>query len=239
MNDTAAPTTAPVTLTLVRHGQTVLNVLRHLQGASDSPLTPTGEVGVRVTAQHLSTHAFDVAYSSPQPRALTTATAICGHHTGLRPRLHAGLRELDFGSYERLAESEMELTHPWREFVPAMLAGRHPGVPGGESGSAFMARVRETFAEIVATHAGERVLVVGHGLTLGAYLAVLGAGEGLVALPNASVTRLVVGPEGLREVLELATDVAGHGHVAARPAPARPRGMRADELFADGVLADH
>lgn len=226
MNTTtrAAATTADTTtLTLVRHGQTELNVMRRLQGACDSPLTASGLTGVRVTAQHLSTHSFDVAYSSPQPRALTTAMAICGRHRGLRPRLHAGLRELDFGSFERFLESEMERTHPWREFVPGMLAESHPGVPGGESGRAFMSRVRETFAEVVTEHPGQRVLVVGHGLMLGAYLAVLGAGEGLVALPNASVTRLAVGPEGLREVLELATDVAGHGHIAARPAPSRER----------------
>lgn len=212
-------------LTLVRHGQTHFNARRVLQGACDSPLTRTGRAGVLVTAQHLSTHDFDAAYTSPQGRAVMTAVELVRRHADLSLRSVQGLREFSFGSFERRPERELDEVEPWSSLVPRILAGEHPGLPGGESGADFMARVRETFAEIVAAHPGERVLVVGHGLTLGAYLATIDP-VGLVPLPNASVSTVEVtrepGVDGtISRILSAAVDVAGHGHVAARPAPLR------------------
>ncbi len=218
-----------LTLTLVRHGQTVLNARRHLQGACDSPLTRTGRAGVRVTAQHLARHDFDTAYSSPQGRAVLTAMEILRHHPDLPITVDADLRELSFGSFERRPEHELDAVVPWSVLVPAVLAGTHPGVGGGEPGVEFMARVRGVFRRIVAAHddaagpgAGRdrNVLVVGHGLTLGAYLATIDA-SGLVALPNASVSTVEV-TDGVARVVAAGVDVAGHVNVqsavAARPA---------------------
>ncbi|MEK8225957.1 histidine phosphatase family protein [Oerskovia sp. M15] len=189
-----------LTLTLVRHGQTVLNARRHLQGECDSPLTRTGRTGVRVTAQHLAHYDFDTAYSSPQGRAVLTAAEILRHHADLRLTVDADLRELSFGSFERRPEHELDAIAPWSTLVPAVLAGTHPGIGGGEPGAEFMARVRTVFGRIVAAHddaarpAARRdrhVLVVGHGLTLGAYLATIEP-TGLAALPNASVSTVEV-----------------------------------------------
>ncbi|TGJ94431.1 histidine phosphatase family protein, partial [Actinotalea fermentans ATCC 43279 = JCM 9966 = DSM 3133] len=141
-----------LTLTLVRHGQTVLNARRHLQGACDSPLTRTGRAGVRVTAQHLSRHEFDAAYSSPQGRAVLTAIEILRHHPDLRLSVDEDLRELSFGTFERRPERELDAVVPWSTLVPAVLAGTHPGIGGGEPGAAFMARVRAVLGRIVAAH---------------------------------------------------------------------------------------
>ncbi|MCB7136035.1 histidine phosphatase family protein [Cellulosimicrobium marinum] len=214
-----------LTLTLVRHGQTVLNARRHLQGACDSPLTRTGRAGVRVTAQHLARRDFGAVYCSPQGRAVLTAMELLRHHPDLALSVDHDLRELSFGTYERRPEHELEAVEPWAEVIPAVLAGTHPGVGGGESGAAFMTRVRAAFARIVAAHddatspgAGQdrEVLVVGHGLTLGAYLATIDPSR-LVALPNASVSTVEV-TDGRARVVEAGLDVAGHGSVAARPA---------------------
>ena len=208
-----APTT---TLTLVRHGQTHLNALRMLQGSSDSALTPAGHAGVRVTAQHLSTSTFDVAYTSPQGRAVTTAHELLRHHPRLPLRHDSDLRELAFGSYERRPEHELDAVQPWPELIAAVLAGTHPGLPGGESGAHFTGRVRAVFDRILTAHPGQQVLVVGHGLTLGAYLATID--RGLVALPNASVSVVEV-TGGSARIVSAGVDVAGHGSLAARPAP--------------------
>lgn len=216
-----------LTITLVRHGQTYLNARRHLQGSCDSPLTRTGRAGVRVTAQHLARHDFTTAYSSPQGRAVLTAMEILRHHPDLPLTVDHDLRELSFGSFERRPEAHLDAIEPWAELVPRVLAGTHPGVGGGESGRAFMTRVRDVFARVVAAHddasrpgatQDEHVLVVGHGLTLGAWLSTL-APAGLVALPNASVSTVEV-TDGVARVVAAGVDVAGHGHVAARPAPA-------------------
>lgn len=216
MEIAAAASTTATTLTLVRHGRTRFNALHRVQGSCDSPLTRTGRIGVLATAQHLSAHAFDAAYSSPQGRAVMTAVEIVRHHDPLVLRTDPGLRELSFGHLERRPVHEMELHHPWAEFLPAMLAGVHPGVPGGESGADFMSRVRETFGRIVTANAARRVLVVSHGLTLGAYLATLGVTD-LPDLPNASVTRVEIVPDGAARLIEIGTDVAGLGPVAPRP----------------------
>ncbi|WP_265521570.1 histidine phosphatase family protein [Oerskovia flava] len=215
-----------LTLTLVRHGQTHFNARRHLQGSCNSPLTRTGRAGVRVTAQHLARHTFDTVYSSPQGRAVQTAVELLRHHPDQPLTVDKDLRELSFGVFERRPEHELDAVQPWSEFVPAMLAGTHPGLDGGESGAEFMGRVRTVFARIVAAHdaaahdgsADRHVLVVGHGLTLGAYLATIDP-TGLVALPNASVSTVEVDGSVAR-VVTAGVDLAGHGAVAARPAPA-------------------
>ncbi|QAY69614.1 histidine phosphatase family protein [Xylanimonas protaetiae] len=215
-----------LTLTLVRHGQTHFNARQILQGSSNSPLTKTGREGVRTTARHLAASDFAAAYSSPSGRAVTTAVEILHHHERLPLRVDADLREYDFGTFERRPERELEAHQPWAELVPAVLAGRHPGLPHGESGAAYMARVAAAFARIVAAHddpsagsgRGPEVLVVGHGLTLGAYLWTVRPGP-LVPLPNASVSTVRIA-DGRAEVVEAGLDIAGHGHLAARPAPA-------------------
>ncbi|GAA4722135.1 histidine phosphatase family protein [Isoptericola chiayiensis] len=230
-----------LTLTLVRHGQTTLNARRHLQGSCDAPLTRTGRAGVRVTAQHLSGHDFDAVYSSPQGRAVQTAVEILKHHPELRLRIDDDLRELSFGSLERRPERILDAEMPWSLFVPDLLAGTHPGVGGGEPADRFMTRVRDVFARVVTAHGpvasgndddgtavdgggpDAHVLVVGHGLTLAAYLWTVDP-EAVVALPNASVSTVEVS-DGAARVVRAGVDVAGHGagvmHTARRPVAAR------------------
>lgn len=81
-----------------------------------------------------------------------------------------------------------------------------------------MGRVKAVFDRILRDHEGQQVLVVGHGLTLGAYLALIDP-VGLVALPNASVSTVEV-RDGSATIVSVGVDVAGHGNVAARPAAA-------------------
>lgn len=213
----APTTTGTLTLTLVRHGRTYLNQRRLLQGWSDSPLTRAGRDGVRTTAAHLASRPFVAAYSSPSGRAVATAVEILRHHDGVRLRTDAALREYNFGDYERKHESVLDEVVAWPELVGEILSGRHPGLPGGEDAAAFIGRVRDAMDRIAAAHpGGGEVLVVGHGLALGVWLAMVGDGV-LVPLPNASVSQVRIAPEGVR-VDELAVDVAGQGILGARPA---------------------
>lgn len=216
---TVAPTTTgTLTLTLVRHGRTYLNQRRLLQGWSNSPLTRDGLDGVRTTARHLATRRFVAAYSSPSGRAVATAVEILRHHEGVRLRTDAGLRELNFGLYERKHESVLDQVIAWPELVGQIIDGSHPGLPGGEDAATFLGRLRDAMGRIAAAHPeGGEVLVVGHGLALGVWLATVGDGV-LVPLPNASVSRVRLTPDGVR-MDELAVDVAHQGALGARPAP--------------------
>lgn len=207
-----------LTLTLVRHGQTHFNQRQLLQGSSDSPLTRPGRDGVRATARHLADVPFVAAYSSPSGRAVATAVELLRHHPNLRLVTDPNLREYDFGSFERRPERELEEIAPWSEIVPEILAGRYEGLPRGEHAADFMARVRQAFTTIRERHASGDVLVVGHGLALGAWLATLDP-KGLVALPNASVSTVEVEPDGAVRIVSVGVDIAGHGSLAARPVP--------------------
>lgn len=219
-NTAVAPTTTgTLTLTLVRHGRTYLNHRRLLQGWSDSPLTRGGRDGVRTTARHLAQRPFVAAYSSPSGRAVATAAEILRHHEGVRLRTDPGLREYHFGDYERKHESVLDQVVAWPELVGSILDGSHPGLPGGESARCFLDRLHEAMARITAAHPeGGEVLVVGHGLALGVWLAAVGDGV-LVPLPNASVSRVRVSDDGV-QLDEVGVDVADQGELSARPAHA-------------------
>ncbi len=213
----APPRTGTLTLTLVRHGRTYLNQRRLLQGWCDSPLTRGGRDGVRITARHLASRTFVAAYSSPSGRAVATAAEILRHHEGLRLRTDPGLREYHFGDYERKHESVLDQVVAWPELVGEIISGRHPGLPGGETAATFIGRLRVAMERITTAHPeGGEVLVVGHGLALGIWLALVGDGV-LVPLPNASVSHVRVTPDGRMRLDEVGVDVAEQGALGARP----------------------
>ncbi len=206
-----------LTMTLVRHGRTHFNARRILQGRCDSPLTRDGRAGVRTTARHLAGTPFTAAWASPSGRAVATAVELLRHHPDVPLRTDPGLMEFHFGIYEQKPERVLDDVVAWPELVTDVLTGRHPGLPGGEPAADFMERTRDVFARIAAAHADDaHVLVVGHGLALGAYLATVDE-IGLVPLPNASVSTVEVDPDGTTRLTAVALDVAQQGHVAARP----------------------
>lgn len=84
-----------------------------------------------------------------------------------------------------------------------MLAGEHPGLPGGESSAVYLDRVRAAFGRLETAHPGRTVLVVSHGETLGAYLAMHGLAP-LAPLANASVTTVEVHADGARSLAQAA-----------------------------------
>ena len=211
-----------LTLTLVRHGQTHFNQRRLLQGSCDSPLTRPGRDGVRATARHLAGTPFVAAYASPSGRAVATAVEILRHHPSVRLVTDADLREYDFGTFERRPEHELEATEPWPQLLPEILAGRHPGLPRGEHAADYMARICRPYVTIAERHREGDVLVVGHGLSLAAWLWTLDPSAAAV-LPNASMTQVTLDTDGTSRVLAVGLVVAGQGLVAAgeawAPAP--------------------
>ena len=103
-----------------------------------------------------------------------------------------------------------------------VLHGRFAGIPGGETGPEFLARVGSAFTRIEASHREGHVLVVSHGLTLRAYLTMIDPRPTL-PLPNASISTVEVHPEGRRRMIAIALDPAGQvvpDVIGASPAPA-------------------
>ena len=90
------------TLYLVRHGQTIFNMRRKIQGWCDSPLTELGKAQAGVAAEYFRSHGitFDHAYSSTSERACDTLEIL----TPMPYTRVKGLKEWNFGVFE--SESE-------------------------------------------------------------------------------------------------------------------------------------
>ncbi len=86
-------------LILVRHGQTLSNVTRTIQGSSDSKLSAHGQRQIRCLAESLGGWQFDAVYASDLSRALDTAKAIVPDSTIV---LDKRLREWDLGHWTGL-----------------------------------------------------------------------------------------------------------------------------------------
>ena len=92
----------------VRHGETMYNLMRKMQGWSDTPLTERGIPVLEATAQKLQNTHFDAVYSSDLKRAVDTAKIMltANHATDTQIIESRNLREVFFGSFEGENEEE-------------------------------------------------------------------------------------------------------------------------------------
>ena len=165
--DSAEQGLSAVSIVLIRHGETALNVARVLQPA-DTPLSAQGVAQAQAVARRLATFGLAGIVSSDLPRAQSTAEAIAAA-CGLSVLSTALLQERNFGElrgqpYDGLGFDPLTMLE-----APA----------GGESAQAFQRRVAQAFAHVVRMRAvsGGPLAVVTHGLVLRALL------EAHVALP--------------------------------------------------------
>lgn len=91
----------PRYLYLMRHGETLFNQLKLVQGACDSPLTEKGIKQAQAAKKYFDNQhiAFDQAYASTQERACDTLEIV----TSLPYTRLKGLKEMNFGKYEAQA----------------------------------------------------------------------------------------------------------------------------------------
>lgn len=161
-----------MSILLIRHGETALNVARVLQPA-DTPLSPRGVAQANALAQRLAAMGVAAIVSSDLPRALHTAQAIAAA-TGAPVETSALLHERNFGDLRGQAHDSFSINPLTMLEAP----------PGGESAEAFQRRVALAFEHIVQRRAalGGTLAVVTHGLVI---RALLGAH---VSLPDAAST---------------------------------------------------
>lgn len=84
---------------IVRHGETIWNEQKLLQGRTDIELNENGRMLATITGQRLMDTHFDIIYSSPLKRAFETAKLIANGRD-IPIITNDLLRELSFGSYE-------------------------------------------------------------------------------------------------------------------------------------------
>lgn len=145
-----------MTIYLIRHGETDLNVARILQ-PTDTPLSARGLAQARLLAQRLSGCGLVGLISSHLPRALQTAREIellCA----LPTQLSELLQERNFGDLRGLPYDDLG-------FNPLLMSG---APAGGESAAEFSQRVAEAFRCIVRLRASITgpLAVVTHGMVI-------------------------------------------------------------------------
>lgn len=92
---------------IVRHGETVWNKERRLQGHTDVPLSEYGKELAEKTGKALKNVNIDRIYSSPLDRAYQTALLIRGSRE-IEIRKDERILELNFGGYEGQTIRELE-----------------------------------------------------------------------------------------------------------------------------------
>lgn len=197
----------PTTVYLVRHGETPGNRLRRYQ-PYDTPLSEQGREQARLVAERLAHPGegpFTALYASDLARTMETARTI-GARLGLQPIPEPRLRELDTGDWKGTLYEEIEARYPGRRdaWIGAGGLERMPGATGESTGDVY-ARVTAAFDEIVARHAGDRVIAVSHGWALAMLMAAVHGCDHAEAFreqrfqfSNTAVSVVEVDAEGVR-----------------------------------------
>lgn len=150
---------------IVRHGETVWNAAKRLQGREDIELNENGRELAGETGRNLEDTYFDKIYSSPLIRAYETACLIRGHRN--IPIIRDDrLRELCFGVYEgkdfsKLLEDESDPFHYFFKEPQNYVAPKE-----GESLEHICERAKKFMQEVIEPQVNDkltRIMIVAHG----------------------------------------------------------------------------
>jgi broad specificity phosphatase PhoE len=178
----------PLTLLLVRHGQSEWNAAGLLQGQTPHvPLTDLGHEQAAAAAAELADLRPGALLCSDLLRAVQTAEH-CARATGLTPERTPALREQGYGLLEGRPSRELWDVVDWTD--------PHWAAEGGESLAELHGRVAAFLKELCAEPPADVIALITHGDTIRAAQAVA-AGLGPDAMPvvtphNGTVTRLEI-----------------------------------------------
>ncbi|MFI6034361.1 histidine phosphatase family protein [Streptomyces sp. NPDC051315] len=152
-------------LILVRHGETPTNVDYLLDTAAPGPgLTELGERQAAALPQALADEDIEAVYASTLVRTQLTAAPLAAAR-GLDVHVRDGIREISAGDLEMLP-GDSEHGALYMRTVFAWAAGDTGlRMPGGESGSEFLARYDAVVAEAAGSGAST-VALVSHGAAI-------------------------------------------------------------------------
>lgn len=146
---------------LVRHGLTLWNTERKLQGHSNVELAPEGITQAELLAKKFPLENISAVYSSDLTRAKVTAE-ILAKKFNLSVQLEKNLREANWGAWEGKKLPEIEKLDPinYERFF------RNPeevNVANAETLAQLQARAFSTLKKIIAAHPDENIIIVAHG----------------------------------------------------------------------------
>lgn len=177
---------------LVRHGETLWNAARRIQGQSDSALTEKGEKQAHQVGERVKSFGITHVIASDLGRTKRTAEIIadaCGCTVITDPRL----RELNMGVLEqRPLDSLTDEEERWRQ---SLVNGTENGrIPEGETMGELASRMHAALNACLDLPEGSRPLIVSHGMALGVLVSTLlglpAHAERRLRLRNCSISRV-------------------------------------------------
>ena len=144
-------------LYLIRHGQTLFNLRKKIQGASDSPLTVLGRQQPVRVREYFEQNNIDIDhyYCSTSERASDTLEIIAPGKQYTRLK---GIKEMNFG----ILEGESEDLHQPRSEEQKTWGDLYVKF-GGESADQVQERLSKTLIEIMEKPDHKNVMAISHG----------------------------------------------------------------------------
>lgn len=140
-------------LYVVRHGQTIWNVERKVQGITDIPLTDEGRLEAKKLQQLIKSLNIDVVISSPLSRARETAKILVD--SKLPINIDDRIKERDWGMNEGALIDTVDRWDCWDVIL-------NTKVQNIECIQDFMYRVSDFIEEIKIKYKDKNVLIVTH-----------------------------------------------------------------------------
>jgi broad specificity phosphatase PhoE len=156
----AARSAAPVTIHLVRHGETDWNVEGRLQGWTDIPLNATGIEQAHAAATALAARPIGSVLSSDLSRARDTAAMIAAA-SGLEVVTDPALRERNYGIAEGRLSAELDAELDGG--LDARWADPDFAFEGGESRRDAYLRLGTFLAGLLDSPPPQEIVIVSHG----------------------------------------------------------------------------
>lgn len=153
----------PTRFTFVRHGESVANSQRVIQGHANSQLSESGREHARAAAAWLAEQKVDIVFSSPLDRSRETAEIIAGGIRVPDPTVMDDLKELDTGSFSGLSLSQASTDDP--DLYSRFRIHSWDAVPGAESRASLLNRARTVWDTLIdcANDGRRHIVCVSHG----------------------------------------------------------------------------
>lgn len=203
-----------VVIYVTRHGKTMLNQEKRVQGFADSPLVDSGTEVAKQLGKGLKETHFDAVYSSDSGRARETAEAVLGTQGQKNLKLNESkkLREVCFGKYEGDLDANMwgdiakQLGYPDQPALMKAVSEQKITIEQcleklqnlddtgmAETYPVVQTRMQQELTKIAKKQAdkgGGNVLLVSHGMAIGALVSTLTDDYHGAPFENASVTKI-------------------------------------------------
>lgn len=159
-HQTNAVTSTPTTFGLLRHGITVWNEEKRVQGRGNSPLTEEGIRQTQQWAKKCHGMAWDRIIASDLGRVQQTV-ALLNEQLKLPVTFDDRLREQDWGIWEGMRVTDVR--QQYHEILAEQVAaGWDFTPPDGESRAHVRRRAFASLNDAHAAHAGQNILIVCH-----------------------------------------------------------------------------